>query len=304
MQPIASLVLALLRWAVYGILIGATLVGSLEARAQSAWMLFDGATLNGWEPVHAETGVREWNVVDGMLHLTPEVGKQGDIFTDLAFDDFCLEFEWRVAPGGNNGIKYRVRQYGSETLGFEYQMIDNQSLPDAADPLHRAGALYDLYEVDTAKLLAPPGKFNQSRIVARGYHVEHWLNGHCVVRACLCGPDWCRRLAASKFSDVPGFARHRCGRIMLTDHDSEVWYRSILLYPLPPTGGCPSELGSGRCALHSAIVGGPVQGIAGCWQWSNVSSVGCQGVAGVPNAGHGSVTTVVGGWRGIGRRSR
>ena len=96
------------------------------------------------------------------------------------------------------------------------------------------GALYELYEPSGAKQLRPVGEFNQSRIVVRGNHIEHWLNGARIVSADVGSREWYQRVAESKFRDVEGFGENRSGLIMLTAHGSEVWYRNIVLTPLPP----------------------------------------------------------------------
>jgi hypothetical protein len=60
------------------------------------------------------------------------------------------------------------------------------------------------------------------------------LNGARIVSADVGTSDWYQRVAESKFRDVEGFGENRSGLIMLTAHGSEVWYRNIVLTPLPP----------------------------------------------------------------------
>ena len=148
------------------------------------------------------------------------------------------------AGGGNNGLKYRVRQFGNRTLGCEYQLIDDEGygyrLPDTGT----TGALYDVYEPHAAKGMRPIGEFNHSRIVVCGNRIEHWLNGHLIVTAYVGSREWRERIAESKFANAEGFGENRVGKIMLTDHNSEVWYRNIELTPLesandpPPAVSC------------------------------------------------------------------
>jgi hypothetical protein len=82
-------------------------------------------------------------------------------------------------------------------------------------------------------LARPAGEYNEARIVVQGNRIEHWLNGQRVVNATVGDEEWQRRIAASKFSDVPDFARNPRGKIMLTDHGSEVWYRNFVFEPAP-----------------------------------------------------------------------
>src|SRR5688572_14498114 len=83
--------------------------GLSELEREAGWVeLFDGQSLAGWH-TFGEQGVRSggWEVVDGCLHL-PAGAAGGDLVTNGEFRDFELELEWKIAPGANSGIKYRV----------------------------------------------------------------------------------------------------------------------------------------------------------------------------------------------------
>ncbi len=221
-------------------------------QAQQAIALFDGKSLNGWTTLDGRPVTKGWEVVDGMLHLNTEGGRSGDIVTDREYGDFELRFQWKNVAGGNNGLKYRVRKYGGKTLGYEYQIIDDEGYRIKLPPKGTTGSLYDLYEPNAAKSVNPPGQFNHSRIVVRGNRIEHWLNGKRIVVACAGSAEWNRRMAESKFADVPGFGRNREGKIMLTDHNSEIWYRNIELIPLTVSDTCPT--GFAHRGRHGGIL--------------------------------------------------
>lgn len=207
------------------------LLSGTYAAAQQPIPLFDGTSLGGWIRMDGKPVEEAWEVVDGTLHLKDRPGGGAHLFTDQEYTDFKLEFEWRIAPKGNNGLKYRVRKYDNQYLGCEYQILD-----DAAhnlNPRGTTGSLYELYEPSDAKQLRPVGEFNQSRIVVRGNRIEHWLNGARIVSADVGTSEWHQRVAESKFRNAEGFGENRTGRIMLTDHGSEVWYRNIVLTALP-----------------------------------------------------------------------
>ena len=167
-----------------------------------------------------------WEVVAGVIHLTKRGPPRGHIITAQEFGDFDLSFEWRISPGGNNGIKYRVREYDGRWLGCEYQMYDDEA-GTKSEGRHRSAALYDLYEPGPGKILRPVGEYNTGRIVVRGDRIEHWLNGRRVVAATVGDAEWDRRMAASKFAETPGFGRNRRGRLMLTDYDGQAWFRNV-----------------------------------------------------------------------------
>ena len=87
--------------------------------------------------------------------------------------------------------------------------------------------MYDLIAPSAAKRLKPVGEWNKSRIVFRGNHGEHWLNGVKVVEYDLGTPRTDSLLAASKYRTIRGFGDRRAGHIVLQDHGDEVFYRSI-----------------------------------------------------------------------------
>ena len=207
----------------------------LTTYAKDAWgdgkPLFDGKTLQGWKTLEGEPVTRGWEVVDGAIHLkpasNPDEERVGHILSEREYGDFDLSFEWKIAPGGNSGIKYRVRDYGDYLRDCEYQILDDSKYDKRDIMKTSAGSLYDLYEPNGSKHLNPPGEFNKARIVVRGNNIQHWLNGSLIVSAEVGSPDWKNRVAQSKFSENPGFSENRLGKIMLTDHGGEVWYRNF-----------------------------------------------------------------------------
>jgi hypothetical protein len=166
-----------------------------------------------------------WQVVDGAL---TRVGEGGDIITVDQFADFELALEWNIAPGGNSGIFYRVTEQGEYGYhsGPEMQVLDDARHPDRASRLTSAGSAYGLYPAP-AGVVRPAGEWNQARIVVRGTHVEHWLNGQQVVTYELLSPEWEAKVQASKFAEWPEYGRSPRGHIALQDHGDRVQYRSI-----------------------------------------------------------------------------
>ena len=232
---------------------------TLTAPEKSAgWrLLFDGMTLKGWKGLGYDTvPTAHWMVDNGAIRKIPsgKVALQpdgqplhgGDLMTVGDYTNFELSFEWKVAPGANSGIKYNVSelyslkyQPGHAALGFEYQIEDDSLGDDIALGTHRAAALYALIAANDAKKLKPVGEWNTGRIVFRGNHGEHWLNGKKVVEFDLYTPQLDSLVAASKYHVYPGFADKRTGHIILQDHNDEAWYRNIKIRVIvagPPTG--------------------------------------------------------------------
>ena len=187
---------------------------------------FDGKSLAAWTKIDGKPVTEGWEVVDGMIHLKKDGKGSGHIVTANEFGNFTFTFEWKIAPGGNSGVKYRVRSYGNKVLGCEYQIYDDEGKKKML-PRNSAGALYDLYEPNSTKQLKPAGEWNQAKIVVRNNRIEHWLNGQQVVAATVGDSEWKKRISESKFSEYEDFSQQPRGKLMLTDHGSEVWYRNF-----------------------------------------------------------------------------
>ena len=195
--------------------------------------LFDGQSMTGWRSYRG-TGVHpQWQAKDGMLTVAGRGGDAGDIVTDAEFGDFELEAEWRVQRGGNSGIFYRAAETTDRIYETapEYQVLDDARHPDGKFPLTSAGAAYGLYAPPRG-VVKPAGEWNAARIVARGNHVEHWLNGQKVVDYELGSPDWTAKVQASKFKDWPGYGKSARGHIGLQDHGDTVSFRNIRIREL------------------------------------------------------------------------
>jgi hypothetical protein len=206
--------------------------GGASVPAEGEWRtLFDGGSLEGWRGFKKDSVPAGWQVVDGAL---TRVGKAGDLITRDEFGDFELTLEWKVAEGGNSGIMYRVTEDAGETYesGPEMQVLDDARHKDGQSRLTAAGSAYGLYPAP-AGVVKPAGEWNAVRILVRGNHVEHWLNGTKVVEYELGSPDWKAKVQASKFKQWPGYGRAASGHIALQDHGDRVAYRNIKVRTLP-----------------------------------------------------------------------
>lgn len=204
---------------------------AMAERAAAPWTtLFDGSSTAAWRGYQMDTFPAGWRIEDGALVRAAEAG---DIITREQFGDFELELEWRVTPGGNSGIMYRVTEADSATYrtGPEYQVLDDAAHRDGLNRLTAAGSAYGLYAAP-AGIVKPAGDWNQTRIVARGAHIEHWLNGTKVVEYELWSPDWESKVKASKFVEWPGYGRSPQGHIALQDHGDRVEYRNVRIREL------------------------------------------------------------------------
>jgi hypothetical protein len=200
-----------------------------EERAAGWKLLFDGKSLNGWRGFKKQDAPKQgWLVEDGCLKKVAGV-QGGDIITTEQFTDFELIWEWRMPPRANNGIKYFITEERSSPIGHEYQMIDDSIVKN---PLQRTASFYDVLPPKENAPLKPPGEWNSSRVIARGNHVEHWLNGSKVLEYELGSEQVLAAVAKSKFKTVPGFGTRIKGHILLTDHKDEASFRNIKIRAL------------------------------------------------------------------------
>jgi hypothetical protein len=219
---------------------------SAAERAQGWQLLFDGRTLHGWHGLGLSTmPAGLWTVEDGAIRHLPKpkgaVQADGqplvgfDLVSDSAYQDFELTWEWKISPAGNSGLKYNVSEQLSTTMdpphaakGWEYQIIDDAANEDNKLATHRSGALYDMIAPNANKRVRPAGQWNRSRLVFRGNHGEHWLNGVRIVSFDLGTPAFDSAFARSKYAQYPNwFPVRRKGQIVLQDHDDVVWFRDI-----------------------------------------------------------------------------
>jgi hypothetical protein len=195
-------------------------------------LLFDGKTTNGWRGYKQAAMPNGWRVENGTLTKDTSVA---DIMTSDQFGDFELSLDWKIGSGGNAGIFYRGTEEYEHIYWSapEYQLLDDANAADGKNRLTSAAAAYALY-APPAGVVKPAGEWNTTRILAKGAHVEHWLNGQKVVEYELWSPDWEAKVKASKFKDWPNYGRSKSGYIAIQgDHNGVLTLRNIKIRTLP-----------------------------------------------------------------------
>ena len=202
-----------------------------QAAQDDGWkVLFDGKSLDAWRVYKKDTAGDGWKIVDGTLY---RAAAGGDLITKEQFGDFELTLDWKLGEGGNSGIFFR----GSEDAEViwhtapEVQVLDNARHADGKNPITSAGSNYAV-NPPVKDVTNPIGQWNSVRLIAKGTHVEHWLNGVKVVEYELFSPDWEQRVKESKFVKYPKYGRALRGHIGLQDHGDPVWFRNIRVRPL------------------------------------------------------------------------
>jgi hypothetical protein len=243
---IAIVLVACARVAYVGTVPGADNQLSAVEKSDGWQLLFDGKTLNGWHALGFTSPPNALWVVDsgtikhvekpkGMTQADGQPLVGWDLISDSSYQDFDLTFDWKISEAGNSGVKYNVSEQLSTTMspphaakGWEYQINDDVKNEDSTIPNHRSGSLYDMYAPNAKKHVNPAGEWNSARIVFRGNHGEHWMNGEKIVEFDISTPAFDSAFARSKYSKYPEwFAVRRKGQIVLQDHDDVVWFRNI-----------------------------------------------------------------------------
>lgn len=225
----------------------------------SAVSLFDGESPAGWRaPLSPGFPATCWQIDSGTLK--PIGGdRMLDLWSAATYRNFRLDFEFKLEPGANGGIKYLVQNggawrqhrgkwmdttpdaklapgdlYAEGTGGLEFQIIDD-SAREARDPKRRSGAMYSLIAPTDPPAIGP-GVFHTGRIVVRGNQIEHYLNGRRVLQATLGSLEMEAAWDACKRKDIQGLRslKQRETPIAITHHGTAVWYRNIRIQVLEP----------------------------------------------------------------------
>ena len=202
--------------------------GKTATTVSKDWlMLFDGKSSEGWKGAQSllfpDSG---WVIEDGILKVQA-AGGGGDIVTIQQFSEFDLSLEFMLTPGANSGIKYFVQP--GTFFGLEYQILDDELHPDAREGVDGNRTLASLYDLIPAenRVIHPIGEWNTARIVVKGNHIEHWLNGSKVLDFERGTQIFRALVAKSKYRQIENFGLHPRGHILLQDHGDTVYFRNI-----------------------------------------------------------------------------
>jgi hypothetical protein len=190
-------------------------------------LLFDGATLNGWQmstirnqPGRDNPG--RFAVKRGALESQPGTDLGLLWCTTPTPRNFVLKLEWPLtAPDDNSGVFIRLPNPESEgydntawvgvNLGFEIQ-IDETARPDGAD-IHRTGAIYTFKAPSTPLTARSLGEWNQFVITANEQTYDVTMNGVPIISGWkfVGDPAFPRRSTPSTASDPRfiGLQTHR-----------------------------------------------------------------------------------------------
>ena len=216
-----------------------------QREIEDGWeLLFDGQTLDKWKNYNGTKLTNGWHVVDGTMQAAGDGSDEnGYIVTKKQYENFIIDWDWKLTHGGNSGLLYHVVENPffpvPYVTGPEYQLIDNDgweedNAPTKLEPWQRLGVDYAMYLPDESKMkVKPQGQWNNSRIVFDNGHVEHWLNGKKILEFEAWTDDWFARKNSGKWSHAPEYGLAHRGVICLQDHGYPASFRNIKIKELP-----------------------------------------------------------------------
>jgi len=180
--------------------------------------LFDGKTLKGWQG-----DVKGYAVENGTI-----VCRGVNLYTAKQYANFVLRFEFKLPPGGNNGVGIRTPLKGDAAYaGMEIQILDDGH-PNHKDlqPYQFHGSIYGVVPAKRGAL-KPVGQWNQEEIVANGSRIKVTLNGTVITDVDL-----------SKIDKTPDRQKHpglhnAKGYIGWLGHGDPVAFRNVRIKTLP-----------------------------------------------------------------------
>ncbi len=172
--------------------------------------LFNGKDLTGW------TG-SGYDVKDEAIVCTPK-GK--NLVTKKSYNDYVFNFEFKLPPGGNNGVGINYPGKGNPAnTGLELQVLDDTApkYKDLKDYQFHGGVYF--FQAAKRGYLKPVGEWNKETITVSGNHVRIELNGVVINEANL---DELQK-KNTKHTGV----KRRSGHITFCGHGDAVAYRNI-----------------------------------------------------------------------------
>ena len=185
--------------------------------------IFNGQDFAGWAGP-----TNEYEVVDGAIQCRPKKG--GTIHTTDEYTDFIARFQFKLPPGGNNGLAIRYPGRGNAAYDgmCELQVLDDnyeKATGEKIDPRQAHGSAYGM--VPAARgYQYPIGEWNFEEVTVNGSKIKVELNGTMILD---CDLSAVKDLMAN--SAHPGKDRTK-GSFGFAGHNDPVAFRNIQIKPL------------------------------------------------------------------------
>ena len=183
--------------------------------------VFDGKSLEGWSG-----SVANYEVVDGAIVC--KKGKGGNLFTSEQYGDFVARLEFKLPPGGNNGLAIRYPGQGNPAyIGMcELQVLDSEHPKYAKlDKRQYHGSAYGMAAAHRG-YLRPTGQWNFQEVTVQGSKIKVELNGTVILD---CDLSQVSEYMAN--SPHPGKDRER-GHFGFAGHNDPVAFRNVQIKSL------------------------------------------------------------------------
>ena len=196
-----------LLWAAFTLAANPLALRGEDRDAQAGTNLLEGKDLTkNW------TTKGNWKLDDeGVAALTPRPGESGwsrwdaYLWSNREYDDFAIDFEYRVEPKGNSGFYFNVGDKNDPVAkGIEVQIYDSHDKgPDAKLTDHDSGGVIPGIP-PTKSTAKPAGDWNHFQITVKGERLTVQLNGETVNEVNLKDP----KLAGRPDKGYIGFQDH------------------------------------------------------------------------------------------------
>mgnify|MGYP001492350311 FL=1 len=203
---------------VLSILLASVLPVMSESEEKGFKSIFNGKDFAGWSGP-----LDNYQIVDGAIQC--KKGKGGTIFTKEVYADFVVRFEFKIPPGGNNGLAIRYPGKGNTAYGgmCELQVLDEnyEKVRKAKlDPRQVHGSAYGMAGAKRG-FQRPTGEWNEQEVTVKGSTIKVILNGTEILDADL-----------SKVKDFMGGKPHpgmnrKEGHFGFAGHSDPVSFRKI-----------------------------------------------------------------------------
>ncbi len=185
--------------------------------------VFNGKDLTGWAgPLDC------CKVEDSAIVWQPKKG--GTIYTENEYADFVVRFEFKLPPGGNNGLAIRYPGKGNAAYDAmcECQVLDDnyeKATGQKIDPRQTHGSAYGMVGA-LRGYQHPIGEWNYEEVTVSGSTIKVELNGTQILNADL-----------STVTEFMANSKHpgkdlKSGHFGLAGHNDPVSFRNISIKPL------------------------------------------------------------------------
>jgi hypothetical protein len=144
--------------------------------AEGFQTVFNGQDFAGWSGA-----VDNYEVVDGAIAC--KAGKGGVLHTAEQYGDFVARLQFKLPPGGNNGLAIRYPGTGDAAYGgmCELQVLDTEHEKYAKlDPRQAHGSAYGMVPA-VRGYLRPTGQWNFQEVTVKGPTIKVELNGSVIL---------------------------------------------------------------------------------------------------------------------------